>query len=73
VIDLGIIILPKSITSVYNIPATLSLGIIILRNSITSVHNIPATLSLGIIILPKSITSELRKIIIPRLRVAGIL
>jgi hypothetical protein len=46
---LGIIILPKSITDVHNIPATLSLGIIILRNSITSVHNIPATLSLGII------------------------
>jgi hypothetical protein len=47
------IILRNPITSVYNIPATLSLGIIILRNSITSVHNIPATLSLGIIILPK--------------------
>jgi hypothetical protein len=47
---------PKSITDVYNIPATLSLGIIILPKSITSVHNIPATLSLGIIILPKSIT-----------------
>jgi hypothetical protein len=29
VAGLGIIILPKSITSVYNIPATLSLGIII--------------------------------------------
>jgi hypothetical protein len=64
VIDLGNIIIPRlrvagilSITSVYNIPATLSLGIIILPKSITSVHNIPATLSLGIISLPKSITS----------------
>jgi hypothetical protein len=67
VIDLGkcIISLPKSITDIYNIPATLSLGIISLPKSITDVHNIPATLSLGIIILPKSI--------IPRLRVAGIL
>jgi hypothetical protein len=65
---------------VHNIPATLSFGIIILPKSITDVHNIPATLSLGIIILRNSITSvynilviDLGKIIIPRLRVAGIL
>jgi hypothetical protein len=66
----------KSITDVHNIPATLSLGILILLKSITSVYNIPATLSLGIIILRNSITSVhniLGKIIIPRLRVAGIL
>jgi CTP synthase len=49
--SLGIIILLKSITSVYNIPATLSLGIIILLKSITSVYKIPATLSLGIIMV----------------------
>jgi hypothetical protein len=67
-LSLGIIILPKSITDVLNIPATLSLGIIILRNSITSVYNIPGTLSLG-----KTSVIDLGKIIIPRLRVAGIL
>jgi hypothetical protein len=39
--------LPKSITDVYNIPATLSLGIIMLPKSINDVHNIPATLSRG--------------------------
>jgi hypothetical protein len=42
--------LPKSITSVHNIPPTLSLGIISLPKSITNVHNVPSTLSLGIII-----------------------
>jgi hypothetical protein len=37
----GIISLPKSITSVHIIPATLSLGIIILPKSITSEGGVP--------------------------------
>jgi hypothetical protein len=56
------IILPKSITDVYNIPATLSPGIIILL--------IPRLRVAGIL---WTLVIELRKIIIPRLRVAGIL
>jgi hypothetical protein len=63
VVSLGIIIFPKSITDVYNIPATLSLGIIILPKSIT----------LRVAGILWTLVTDLGKIIIPRLRVASIL